>query len=79
MCKETANKEDALYLKYFRVSALKKMGFYIEAREEFHQILTQLEDTDTEFEQKLKAKVTIKLAKIYIALCNHFEAKTLLD
>ena len=63
--------QERLYLEYFKAYCLKKMGFLFEAREMLHQLVA---DAPILAEQ-IRFKVTIKLAKIYTELCNHFEAR----
>ena len=66
---EDSTGEERLYLIYFKAYCLKKMGFIYEAKNLLHSF-ADLPQSDT-----IRFKITVKLAKIYTDLWNHFEAR----
>jgi len=64
------HEEDTYYM-YFKASAMKKLGFYIEAKDRFEKLLESLRESDT----RIRFKCLVKLGKLYTALYNHFKGR----
>ena len=63
--------EEDTYYMYFKASAMKKLGFYIEAKDKFEKLLGSLRETDT----RIRFKCLVKLGKLYTGLYNHFKGR----
>ncbi len=64
--------DDQIYFQYFEASIIKRLGMFIEAREQFHKIISEHE---INISLTINFKVFLKLSKIYTNLYNHFKAR----